>query len=519
MLKNEIYLSKTSSINQIKLGAIMSYLAIFFNIIAGLVYTPWMIRQIGRADYGLYALAGCFLSYFMMDFGLGSAIARFISKYRAEGRDEDVGGLLGLTTKLYLLIDLCILLTLVVLFFFIENIFLELNMEEIRKFRVIFCITGLFSIVSFPFMPLNSVLIAYERFFMLKLCDLLSKIFTISLIVVALIAGYKLYALVAVQALVGIVLIFIKYLYMFKAITVKVNFSYFNYDLLKQLLGFSVWVSVIGIAQRLLISITPAILGIFSGTDEIATFSIGMTIEAYSWMFASALGGFFLPKVSRLMATDNREEVLSLMIKIGRIQLFVVGIIITGFITLGKQFITLWVGADFKHSYLVVLFLTIPGLITLTQQIAYTMLNVVNKLKYWALLFIVGSLLSIGLSVALSPRYGAIGSSIGIFTALVLCHIIGMNIIYYKVLKLDVGRFFCECHLKIALPLILSLGVGFLINVSIPANSLVAFLPKAGLLAVLYATFMWILGLNRDEKQLIRSFAHKLPFIGNLITL
>ncbi len=35
----------------------MSYTAVFVNIIAGLVYTPWMISQIGQADYGLYALA------------------------------------------------------------------------------------------------------------------------------------------------------------------------------------------------------------------------------------------------------------------------------------------------------------------------------------------------------------------------------------------------------------------------------------------------------------------------------
>ena len=144
-----------SSSRQIKLGAVMSYTAIMFNIVAGLIYTPWMIRQIGRADYGLFALVGSFLSYFVMDFGLGNAIARFISKYRAENREEAIGELLGLTTKLYLLIDLCILIFLVILFFFIENIFVKLNPGEIEKFRVIFCIAGFFSIVSFPFMPLK----------------------------------------------------------------------------------------------------------------------------------------------------------------------------------------------------------------------------------------------------------------------------------------------------------------------------------------------------------------------------
>jgi O-antigen/teichoic acid export membrane protein len=396
------------------------------------------------------------------------------------------------------------------LFFFIENIFVKLTQEEIEKFRVIFCIAGLFGIISFPFMPQNSVFIAYERFVALKFFDLLNKVLTVSLMVIALLAGFELYTLVAVNALVGIILIVLKYQYLSNVFPIVINFSYFNNSLLKKLFGFSAWVTVIDIAKRLLINITPMILGILSGSEEIAIFAIGATIEGYTWMFASALGGLFLPEVSRLMAADNNEEVNRLMVKVGRIQLFVVGIIIIGFITLGKQFVTLWVGDGFKRSYFVVLFLIVPGVITFTQEIAYTLLIVENKLKYWAVLFSGASALSTGLSMFLSPRYGAIGSSMGICTALMLCHVIGMNIVFSRVLKLDIGRFFRECHLKLLFPLLFSLGMGFLINVYIPANSLVTFLPKAALLAMLYSILMWLFGLNSDEKQMIKELTQKI---------
>ena len=36
-----------SSSRQIKLGALMSYVAIAINIVSGLLYTPWMIHSIG----------------------------------------------------------------------------------------------------------------------------------------------------------------------------------------------------------------------------------------------------------------------------------------------------------------------------------------------------------------------------------------------------------------------------------------------------------------------------------------
>ena len=35
---------------QIKFGALLSYLSIALNIAAGLIYTPWMLSQIGESD-------------------------------------------------------------------------------------------------------------------------------------------------------------------------------------------------------------------------------------------------------------------------------------------------------------------------------------------------------------------------------------------------------------------------------------------------------------------------------------
>ena len=77
-----------TSSQQLKLGALMSYMAIGINILAGLLYTPWMIHSIGRENFGLYTLAMSVISLFVFDFGLSSAVTRFIAKYLAEGRQD-----------------------------------------------------------------------------------------------------------------------------------------------------------------------------------------------------------------------------------------------------------------------------------------------------------------------------------------------------------------------------------------------------------------------------------------------
>lgn len=58
---------------QIKVGGILSYVSIFINILAGLIYTPWMIQEIGPSQYGLFTLANSLISLFLIDFGLSSA--------------------------------------------------------------------------------------------------------------------------------------------------------------------------------------------------------------------------------------------------------------------------------------------------------------------------------------------------------------------------------------------------------------------------------------------------------------
>ena len=62
-----------NSSKQIKLGALMSYFAIAFNMIAGLIYTPWMISEIGSSNYGLYTLATSLITFRGVRNATGSA--------------------------------------------------------------------------------------------------------------------------------------------------------------------------------------------------------------------------------------------------------------------------------------------------------------------------------------------------------------------------------------------------------------------------------------------------------------
>lgn len=79
-----------------KIGAAFSYFTILFNIVAGLIYTPWMISRIGQSNYGLFTLATSLITLFVMDFGMSAAVTRFVSKYHTLKDQESVNNFLGL---------------------------------------------------------------------------------------------------------------------------------------------------------------------------------------------------------------------------------------------------------------------------------------------------------------------------------------------------------------------------------------------------------------------------------------
>jgi O-antigen/teichoic acid export membrane protein len=495
---------------QIKMGAAISYIAIIFNTVAGLIYVPWMIQKIGQSEYGLYTLAITLISFFTIDFGLGEAVSRFMSRYNVEGKKEKAGEFLGIIFKLYLLIDTMIFVVLVCLFLLIDNIYAELTLTELYKFKIVFVIAALYSIASFPFMPINGILISNERFVFLKSVDMLHKALTVATMIIVLIIGYKLYALVIVNTITGLLTIALKLNYILKNKLISINFRAKDRTLIRSIFSYSVWTTIIFISRRFILNITPTVLGAYAGSIQISLFAIAMTIEGYVWTFAHALNGLFLPKITRLTVDNkNPKRLENLMIKVGRIQLVIIGLLIVGFVTMGKEFMILWMGKNFQDSYYITVLLIGTGIVTLTQSIGSTALIAINEIKYRAFCAITVAGISFTLSIFLSRIYGALGAGVAIFIGSLIGYVIGMNIVYSRILNINVLRFFKECHLKMVVPLILTCIIGYIIQYHWPVHNLFKFLLKACLIGCLYLTLMWFLTFNQFEKGLFNEVYQK----------
>ena len=488
--------------NQIKTGAIISYVALFLNIVIGLLYTPWMINTIGKADYGLYTLAMSVISLFVFDFGLGSAVTRFVSKYLAEGRQDKVDNLLGLVFKLYLIGDLFIFLCLSVIYFFLPYIYQGLTSEEMESFKVVYLIASLFCVFSFPFIPLNGIITSYEKFIQLKSCDLIHKLIVVALMTGCLLMGGGLYSLVIVHSIAGIIIILMKLAVLGKTRIAAIRWSFWDKAVLKSVLGFSVWVTVIQLAQRCIFNIAPSILGMFATSSAITVLGIAICLEGYSFSLANAMNGMFMPKVSRMLADNNREQILRLMTRVGRLQIYVLGIIIIGFITVGADFIYVWLGTGYEDVYLCTIMLIIPAIFHLPQDIGTTTLFAEGKVRFQAYAFIVMALINLALAFPFTKLWGVRGLCLSIMISYFVRTAI-MDFIFFKELRLNIFVFFKDSYFKIFPSFIITLILVFAINHLNTLSGWAGFLSKAITCALIYVASLWTCSMNEEEKMLI----------------
>lgn len=493
-----------STSKRIKYGAVISYIAILISTVAALIYTPWMKNQIGDANYGIYTLVGSLISIFLMDFGLGASVTRFVAKYRAEKDNKSINDVLGYIFKLYIGIDLIIITLLIIVYFFLGKIYIGLSEIEIETLRKVYLIFGTYSVLAFPFAPLAGILNAYERFVELKLCDLFQKIFAIVLTIMALINQKGVEALVAMTAVSGVATIVLKLAIISKGKLAKPNMRVKRPELFKSLVNFSLWAMVLAFAQRMIFNVAPSILGITSNSMEIARFAPASQLEGYFYMFAYAINGLFLPTVARLDTQDNQKEFSQLFIKVGRFQICFLGLLFLGICVVGGDFVEIWMGSEYRVSGFCTVLLILPSVFQYPQQIANTLLSVRNMVRYQAISALIMGCVNVVLGFALSPFWGVIGVSFAICAAYSVNCIL-LNIVYIKKLELDMRPFYKNVYVRY-IPLIsASIVISYVLCKYVTVLGYARLGVKTFICTVVYCCIIFSIGFTKKEKQIIFS--------------
>ena len=495
------------AINQLKAGAALSYVLLGLNTIIGLLYTPFLLRMLGKSEYGLYSLAASVIAYLtVLDLGFGNAIVRYTAKFRAEGKREEQYEMFGMFFLLYLVISAVAFMVAMALVWNVDAIFnANMTVEEVSRMRIILLLMAFNLAFTFPISIWGSIITAYEDFVFQKLVNIARTILNPVVMIVLLYFGYKAIALVVVTTLFNVLTLNVNHLYCKRKLHVKLYFRKFRLGFLKEVSIYSFWIFLNAIMDRIYWSSGQFILGIYQGTASVAVYAVAIQLKDMYFMFSTAISSVFLPRVTSMVTKGASEkEISDLFIRTGRIQYLIMAFILVSFILFGQSFISLWAGPSYLEAYKIALLFFVPVTVPLIQNLGVTILMARNQMKFRCVSYVIIAIGSLFLSVPLAKMYGGIGCAIATAFALTFGQVIVMNIYYKRVIHLDIPRFWREIGKMSLTPVILGL-LGYFILSQIEIDSIITFLLSALIFSLIYLVTIWRTGMNDYERDLFKA--------------
>lgn len=497
--------------NQLKIGVILSYITMFAQNIIGILYTPIMLRLLGKSEYGLYQLVYSVVSYLgLLSFGFGSAYVRFYSRYKVKNDEDGIARLNGMFITIFLIIALISVLAGSVLVFNVELIFKQgLTPSEISIARILMILMVFNLAVTFPSSVFDSYVTAHECYFFQRVVSLLQTVLNPFLTLPLLLMGYKSISLVAVTTILTVGKFIINMYYCRKKIDMRFKFKNMQFSLLKEIWVFSFFIFLNMIVDQINWSVDKFILGMFGGTVAVAVYAVGGQINTLYMSLSTSVSSVFIPRINTIVADSNdNKQLTDIFTRVGRIQFIVLALVLNGFILLGKYFISVWAGNGYDSAYYVVLLLIIPVTVPLIQNLGIEIQRAKNMHKFRSIIYFMIAIGNVLISIPLTKAYGEVGAAFGTAITMTLGNIIIMNWYYHARVKLNM-KYFWSNIFKLFPAILISFCIGLVASKIITVNSIINFIIVGCIYAISYLICMYLFGLNSYEKGLFDGAINK----------
>lgn len=492
-----------------KKGVVLSYLLMALEVLSTLLLTPFIIRSLGAAEYGVYKLSASVVAYLaLLDLGIGNSVVRFTAKYYTNNDEKNMSRFIGVAQAYYALIALIALLLGGAVLLLFPTVFARgLSAEEVvlgQKLLVITICSTSFTLLTAPY---PNILVGRGLFGVSKGVSIGQIVIRMTITYIALWIGMKSLAIVTINFLLTVMGRGILTAYVYLKLKLRPTLRGVDKQFIMEIVGYSTWILLQMVATQINAFADQVLLGMLvqGASVVVAVYAVGTQVVQYFQSIGGAVSGVLMPGVVAMVEHGATPAHLELeMIRIGRLSFAVLGTIFGGFCLYGNQFIQLWVGAEYVEGYGVAFLLMFAQLLIYTQSIGTQILWAKNQHKEQAILKFVIVLLNVILTVFLIQWKPLIGATIGTCISLLLGDVLVMNIVFHKKIGICLNRYYSGLFQGILPAILASVGlnaffklfglsgwIGFFVNIAVYICTII-------LLLIFF-------GFNSYEKNLLTS--------------
>lgn len=497
-----------SSSKKIAIGAVLGYVFLAVQVLAGFLFVPLISRHYGQEQYGLLTLSNSFVNLFLTDIGLSTISNKLLSSYRAEGKRAEIQSLLALIYKIYIAIAGVLLVVFCVLFFLSDHIFTGLSIDERGSFNQIFLVSSLASVLAFPMMSFDGVLNAYEEYGVVKVFSLIQKILYVVFVSLSLVFNWPIISIAIINCGSSLLCYGGKFLFVRFKLGCKANFkTKLPKSVLKGIFAYAIWQAGETITWRISNFASSPILGIVSDSSNIAIYGVAAEIEVYSFNLATVFYGLFLPKVSRIYLEKDKEtrikRIYSLATKSAILMSSIMLLITIGFIGCGSEFIRVWMNdSAYDPAYICTVLLMGGAFADYSNVVLTNCLYFDGNIKYRFFANLSSLVVFLLLSFPLGYFYGAVGVC-GSLAFSKIVSVLVSSVFYKNRVGIPILKYYKDVYLKQMVPVFSGLLIGVCIHLFANLGPIYKILITVFAVTIPYFLLEWFFAYTKDLRDLI----------------
>ena len=325
-------------------GSALGIVNFFATTLVALFMMPFLISHLGDRMYGLWLLLGSFFGFYgLFDFGLGSAVQRYLSRALGTNDYEEANSVFNSSLVVFSLIGVFSLVASFVAalagYFFFHDPF------ELDLFRKIVIMTGIGLALGFPMRSFYSVFSSHLRYDLTNYVDLVRLVIRTTLIVFFLSRGYKLLTFAAIMVITDVGgFVACAFISFRVAPYIRFRRKYIQRAQVRKLFQYSIFSFISKVTGSIKFSIDNFVIAGFVGLSSVTLYSIASRLISYYIQFLNSSVGIVMPVFSRFEGQNNYDEIRDKFIFVTKISNYLACLIGGLLIIFGRPFIQRWVG-------------------------------------------------------------------------------------------------------------------------------------------------------------------------------
>jgi O-antigen/teichoic acid export membrane protein len=265
------------------------------------------------------------------------------------------------------------------------------------------------------------------------------------------------------------------------------------------------------IINQLIWNTDSIIIGMRLDSVSAAIYGVGATISSMFYNMSLVIGNLLMPKtVFMVKSGATKSELTDYMIKVARIQAFIIFFIVSAYFVMGKQFVQLWMGNSYSDAWISSLLVMIGSVFASLLVSGHAILKAMNKQNFFMGTYFIIFLLNAVITYALVVHTGIIGAA-----AVTMVTFVGGTIFilipYYHIsIKLNMKKFISSMCRDILPATLVVAFVMWKFYQYVDISSWVKFFVMAAVYTVVYYLVIYFCGTTRKEKDIIQSIIIRL---------